>query len=320
MMILSSVVLAAMLVPNTAQPTALRVSFEAKRVKVVLVSKGKNTTVLQSTPSKVGVTLPWLARSSEGKVEAPSVARSAGTKLRPGTLLTVGCDGMASDGVKSWQLAPNASLLLPDGTKLTWSASKSGDYCTKVDVMSGEQRVRLARTKTGAVKPGKVKADRWTVDAKTPDGVVYVLGADEGRYRDWATLQVGKQGLDRGKAIVCDAGDGVSVVSKTRAWQLTPAMLDALVGRGGGFDEVRSGPFGGILPGDGPISGILCDQGCVPQGKPESGKLSSVVIDNGSGTKAAPQLLDEVLGGSIKGVRLDHGVASIARTGQPHAK
>ncbi|MEM6989588.1 MAG: hypothetical protein AAF721_03800 [Myxococcota bacterium] len=300
---------------------AIEVSVESQRV-VAKVQDGKiEREVLRSRRFGKGVALPWLGKAG-GKGAAfnpPAVTESAKTKLSDGLLLRVGCDGVATDGTKTWKLPPRASLLLPDGTKITF-AGTSTNRCRSIDVMSGDRHVHLAGI-DGKLRVGKTRKDRWAIDAKVADGTVFIVGADGERYRDWATVTVRKGRIEHGDAIVLDAGDGVSRDSAARAWQLTPAMLDALVGRGGGFSSVRAGPFGALVPRAGLVltksSPIVPDNG---QGKvswvvPDNGqaKVAAVVPDNGS-AKVQGIVPDNGQAGALSGVLADRGAATLARS------
>jgi hypothetical protein len=164
-------------------------------------------------PTTTGTVYPKVEIAAAAKIEA----LDAPLKLASGEqrLVSIGCDGEVSDGSSHWKLEGTSSFLLPGGAKLTLTPSAKGKAraCGRVDVIHGNERVRLTG-RGSTVKIGKLQVSGVVTDNKHPAGDVYlkVEAAShklDGRTVGWAVLEH-KAGTYRTSGIVFDAGDGVS--------------------------------------------------------------------------------------------------------------
>ncbi|MBN2430798.1 MAG: DUF1521 domain-containing protein [Acidobacteria bacterium] len=124
-----------------------------------------------------------------------------------------------SDGGK-WDFKKGMSFVLPDGTKITAKTTppgKNGYTVTQsIDIMNGNERATISGIDKNQPQSEGVKADRWAVDARVPDGDYAVMG---GNGDDWFLHGRGEivGSSKQGEVLHTKQGPGEGITDKAKA-------------------------------------------------------------------------------------------------------
>ena len=164
---------------------------ERGRLVVKLRGKdGSHRPVLTAAQKIEGVAFPTYSGGKARRKKAARAVQVAKYVDAATPLISIGCNGVASDGEKTWRFGPGSTFLFADGSKITLNAKGRKNRCASVDVMSEGKRVHVNVAKRGSVTIGQLKKDRWTRDGETPDGLVHFQAIRAGRTApDWLTIQ-----------------------------------------------------------------------------------------------------------------------------------
>ena len=177
--------------PHPHPVPVLDVFRERGRLVVKLrATDGSHRPVLTSARKIDGVAFPTYSggKGRRGKRAADVQVRKYFDAASP--LISIACDGVASDGEKTWRFGPGSTFLFADGSKITLNAKGRKNRCASVDVMSDGKRVHVNVAKRGAATIGQLKRDRWERDGQTPDGLVHFQAIRAGKTSpDWVTIQ-----------------------------------------------------------------------------------------------------------------------------------
>ena len=179
------------------------------------------------------------------KAEAIADYKVEGGKV----LLSIGCDGVVTDGTSNWRLEGPSSFVFPGGTQITLEPGTRGraKACASVDITGGNQKIHLTGSRT-SLKIGEavelsstsakyIEMDHKVVsDNKHPEGAYFVKLAPtslklDGSAASWLKMSV-VEGKMQPTGVVLDGGNGVHKMGTIKL-EMGKVRVTSLIGEDG---------------------------------------------------------------------------------------
>ncbi len=240
------------------RPAATEAKAKPKPILTLPIRTGKHDTgypvleIAAGAEPHANKASPMLMTHGSSKLSdaiSAKVELLAGHKVEGKLLLSIGCDGVVTDGSAKWRLEGPSSFVFPGGAQITLQPGPRGKAkaCASVDVTGGDQKIHLTGSRS-SVKVGEAVAledssleyielgRKVVTDNKHPDGAYFVKLAPashkiEGAATSWLKMEM-VEGKMQPTGVVLEGGNGVQQTGKLEL-QMGKIEVSHLIGEDG---------------------------------------------------------------------------------------